>query len=66
MEVWIGVIGAAVGAIIALLGQYISNRLERRAKDAALILDQCAQLIALSEDYRNRVWQERNNLAAMT
>jgi len=25
----------------------------------SLLLDQCAQLIALSEDYRNRVWEER-------
>jgi hypothetical protein len=25
-----------------------------------LILEQCAQLVALSEDYRNRVWEERN------
>jgi hypothetical protein len=64
MEGWIGVIGAAVGAIIALLGQYIFNRSERDARDAALLLDQCAQLIALSEDYRNRVWEERNLLAS--
>ncbi|MDQ2883316.1 MAG: hypothetical protein M3Y48_19655 [Actinomycetota bacterium] len=63
MEAWIGVIGAVVGAVIALLGQYISNRSERRARDAALLLDQCAHLIALSEDYRNRVWEERNLVA---
>jgi hypothetical protein len=25
-----------------------------------VLLDQRAQLIALSEDYRNRVWEERN------
>jgi hypothetical protein len=34
-----------------------------RERQAALLLEQCALLIALSEDYRNRVWEERNQIA---
>jgi hypothetical protein len=59
MQGWIGVIGALAGGAIALLGQYGFRLADRRDELTALFLEQCAQLVALSEDYRNRVWEER-------
>lgn len=59
MGSWVGVIGALAGASIALMGQYLFKRLDRRHGDITLILEQCARLIALSEDYFNRLWEER-------
>jgi hypothetical protein len=59
MQGWIGIIGALAGGGIALLGQYGIRLADRRDKLAALFLEQCAQLVALAEDYRNRVWEER-------
>ncbi|WP_433277468.1 hypothetical protein ACQPZA_00775 [Pseudonocardia xinjiangensis] len=56
---WIGLVGAVAGAGIALLGQYIVARTGRREREIALLLDQCAYIIAFSEDFRNRVWEER-------
>ena len=57
MDAWIGVIGALAGAAIALVSQYITNHSARRERDASILLDQCAQLIALTEDFRNRIWR---------
>ena len=59
MEIWIGVIGAIAGGAIALLGQYGLRRSERQDARTMMLLEQCAQLVARSEDYRNRVWEER-------
>ena len=59
MTSWIGLIGVLAGAGIALLGQYTLRRLERRHADVALLFEQCAQLVALSNDFRNRLWEER-------
>lgn len=59
MSAWVGVIGALAAATIALLGQYIISRSAQREREVILLLDQCAQLVALSEDYRNRIWEER-------
>ncbi|MGH8836276.1 MAG: hypothetical protein ACRDWG_14955 [Actinomycetes bacterium] len=59
MEVWIGLIGALAGGAIALLGQYGLRRSERQDVRTMMLLEQCAQLVARSEDYRNRVWEER-------
>jgi hypothetical protein len=59
MTSWIGLIGVLAGASIALLGQYTFKRLERRHADVALLFEQCAQLVALSNDFRNRLWEER-------
>lgn len=49
------------GAAIALGGQYVTRRSEARE---ALLLEQCALLVALSGDYLNRVWEEQNQVAA--
>jgi len=59
MQGWIGIIGVLAGGGIALLGQYRLRLADKRDELTALFLEQCAQLVALSEDYRNRVWEER-------
>jgi hypothetical protein len=47
--------------------EFASNLAVRRNSEArerfgTLLLEQYAQVVALSEDFRNRVWEERNNL----
>jgi hypothetical protein len=66
VDAWVGLVGAIAGAALAMLGQWITNRSAANAQFAALIIAQCTQLIALSEDYRNRIWEERNGLSADT
>jgi hypothetical protein len=63
MAVWVGLIGVLAGALIAFGGQYLMRREERQERNFALLLEQCATIVALSYDYRNRVWEERNQLA---
>lgn len=58
-DAWVGVVGALAGAAIALIGQYFTGRAAQRERAATLLLDQCAQMVAMSEDYRNRIWEER-------
>lgn len=65
MATWVGLIGVLAGALIAFVSQYLVGRSERQERNEALLLEQCALLIALSEDYRNRVWEERHQVAAM-
>lgn len=60
MTGWIGLIGALAGAAIAMAGQYLFRLLESRRDDAKLFLEQCAQVVALEEDFRNRIWEERH------
>jgi hypothetical protein len=64
MYAWVGLAGVIAGAIITLGGQYVTRRSELRERQKSLLLEQCALLVALSEDYRNRVWEERNAVAA--
>jgi hypothetical protein len=45
---------------MALLGQYVLARSDTRERASAALLEHCATLVALSEDFRNRVWEERN------
>src|SRR3954468_19939806 len=63
MSAWVGLFGGIVGAMLAMLGQWINNRLASRGRFTELLVVQCSQLIALSEDYRNRVWEERSGLS---
>jgi hypothetical protein len=63
-EAWIGLAGVIAGAPIALGGQHVARQSEVRERTQTFLLEQCALLVALSEDYRNRVWEERNQLAA--
>ncbi|NYH45878.1 hypothetical protein HNR22_005605 [Micromonospora jinlongensis] len=64
MAAWIGLLGALAGAGMALLGQYLLRRSDTRERARAALLDHCAAVVALSEDYRNRVWEERHLDAA--
>ncbi|MEM7272758.1 MAG: hypothetical protein AAF547_06745 [Actinomycetota bacterium] len=59
MEVWIGLVGAVAGATVAFAGQYFVSRAELGAAHRASVLEHCVELIALSEDFRNRLWEER-------
>jgi hypothetical protein len=61
---WIGLAGVLAGALIAFSGQYILRRTEQQERDHTLLLEQFALIIALSEDQRNRVWEERNQVAS--
>ncbi|MEO6703707.1 MAG: hypothetical protein ABIP57_19730 [Jatrophihabitantaceae bacterium] len=63
MQAWIGLTGGVIGALLAMFGQWTNNRSASRARFAELVIAQCSQLIALSEDYRNRVWEERQGLS---
>jgi hypothetical protein len=60
----IGLVGAVAGVLIAFGGQYPMRRAERQERCDALLLEQFAQVIALSEDYRNRVREERKQVAS--
>jgi hypothetical protein len=59
MEAWAVVVAAVAGAAIALFGQWTAKRGERRTRVGELLLEQCTLLIALNEDLRNRIWEER-------
>ncbi|SEF33014.1 hypothetical protein SAMN05421837_106561 [Amycolatopsis pretoriensis] len=48
-----------VGATIALFGQFMSRTVEYKREGRRLFVENCASLIALEEDFRNRVWEER-------
>ena len=64
MAAWVGLVGVVAGAFVAFGGQYLVNRTERTERNIALLLEQCALIIALSHDYRNRVWEERHQVAS--
>lgn len=63
MTEWIGLAGVVAGALLAFSGQYLLRHTERQERNDTLLLEQFALIIALSEDYRNRVWEERNQVA---
>src|SRR5271169_555933 len=63
MGAWIGLVGVVAGALVALVSQYVIRNSEARERRDTLLLEQLAMVIALSEDYRDRVWQERNRVA---
>jgi hypothetical protein len=63
MSAWIGLVGVVAGAFVALISQYLVRNSEARERKDALLLEQLAVLVALSEDYRNRVWEERAKVA---
>ena len=63
MGVWIGLVGVVAGALIALVSQYLIRNSEARERRDTLLLEQLAMIIALSGDYRDRVWQERKKVA---
>lgn len=60
---WVGLVGVLAGALIAFGSQYLVSKTERQERNTGLLLEQCAMIIALSEDHRNRVWEERHHVA---
>jgi hypothetical protein len=56
----LGLLGAAVGAAIAMVGQFVTSRSDRKGRVAELLLEQCARVVALEDDFRNRLWEERH------
>jgi hypothetical protein len=61
---WVGLAGVLAGALIAFLGQVLAGRVERQDQDDALFVEQSALVIAMCEDYRDRVWDERKHVAS--
>lgn len=59
MGAWITLAAGVVGAAIALVGQQVTRHGEVKIHSGELLLEQCAQVLALSHDYTNRVWEER-------
>lgn len=62
MGAWIGLAGVVAGAMVAFISQYLVTNSQFREQRDALLLEQLSVLVALSEDYRGRVWQERHKL----
>jgi hypothetical protein len=64
MDAWAGLLGAVIGGLLTMAGQQLTTRRDvtyRRRRDE--LLASVSILIALSEDYRNRVWEERHGLS---
>ncbi|HEY6797694.1 MAG TPA: hypothetical protein VI248_23715 [Kineosporiaceae bacterium] len=59
MQTWVAFLSAVAGGAIALAGQYLTRRLENRSRGGELLLELCATVVALNEDFRNRLWEER-------
>jgi hypothetical protein len=59
MDAWATLLAAVAGGLIAILGQYVAKRGESRTRNHELLLEQCSYLVASSQDYRNRLWEER-------
>jgi hypothetical protein len=60
---WIGLTGVVAGALIAIGGQVLNHRSQVRVQSADRLVEQLALIVALSEGFRDRVWEERNNVA---
>ncbi len=60
MDAFLGLIGVLAGATIAFFGQFFASRSERRERHTVYLLEQCAVLAALTDDFQNRVWEERH------
>jgi hypothetical protein len=55
----VALLSAVAGGAIALAGQYLTRRLDTRSRNVEMLLELCATIVALSEDFRNRLWEER-------
>jgi hypothetical protein len=59
MGAWVTLLATIAGASIALAGQHVARRRDSRTRIGELLLEQCAQVVGLSDDFRVRVWEER-------
>jgi hypothetical protein len=64
MAAWVGLVGVVTGALFAFASQYVLRRVEKKGQYETLLLEQFTCIIGLSEDFRNRIWEERNQLAS--
>ena len=64
MAAWVGLVGVLAGALFAFAGQYALRHMERQDRYDALLLEQFTCIIGLSEDFRNRIWEERKQVAS--
>jgi hypothetical protein len=58
VDAWAAVVAALAGGAIALAGGYLARRRDERVRTGQLLLEQCAQVVSLSDDFRNRIWEE--------
>ena len=59
MDAFVTLAAAVAGAVIALAGQYATKRGDKRIRNGELLLEQCAKIVALSDDFRSRIWEEK-------
>src|SRR5689334_18216730 len=59
MEAWLGLGGALIGGLLTITGQYVLVRINRAHERSKALVSCAAQLVALSEEYRDRLWEER-------
>jgi hypothetical protein len=59
MSAWLTVVATLAGGLIAVAGQFMAGHNEGRRERRRQLLESCAVVVSLSEDFRNRVWEER-------
>jgi hypothetical protein len=59
MESVLAIIATIIGATIAFASQWTFDRRHRRQRFQELLLEQSAILLALNDDFENRLWEER-------
>jgi hypothetical protein len=59
MDAIVTLMATLVGAGIAFFGQWVFQRQQRRERVGELLLRQCSRLVALNDDFENRLWEER-------
>lgn len=58
MSAWAAVVAAIAGGAIALAGQFAGRRRDKQVRIGELLLEACEQVVSLSDDFRNRLWEE--------
>jgi hypothetical protein len=58
MNAWAAVVAAIAGGAIALAGQNAGQRRDKQVRVGELLLEACEQVVSLSDDFRNRLWEE--------
>jgi hypothetical protein len=56
-EVIVGLLGALVGAAVAVGGQYVVRRREERERWVGLLLEDCAKIYVLEDSYTGALWE---------
>lgn len=63
MGEWVALIGVMLGGIIGIGSQWLSARETRRGRRWDVLVESLAEVAALEEDFRNRVWEVRNKIS---